>query len=117
MTNQERSEKGKGLASFIQDAIDKGATTVEEIATAAGVSHMTFFRYFPRKESVVETREYDPIIEELIVDRPQDEPPLVAIRAAVLAALAAILPSDRDRWLARVRLVMGKDLVSEGLKQ
>jgi hypothetical protein len=31
MTNEQSSEKGKGLASFIQDAIDKGATTVEEI--------------------------------------------------------------------------------------
>ncbi|MBA5848445.1 TetR family transcriptional regulator [Gordonia amicalis] len=28
-------------------------TTVEQIAEAAGVSHMTFFRYFPTKEQVV----------------------------------------------------------------
>jgi hypothetical protein len=31
MTNEGSSEKRKGLASFIQDAVDKGATTVEEI--------------------------------------------------------------------------------------
>ena len=31
MTNEGSSEKRKTLASFIQDAIDKGATTVEEI--------------------------------------------------------------------------------------
>jgi hypothetical protein len=31
MTTDGRSEKRKELASFIQDAIDKGATTVEEI--------------------------------------------------------------------------------------
>src|SRR4029078_273246 len=52
-------------------------TTVEEIAAAAGVSHMTFFRYFPRKEEVVEYDEYDPLIEELIVAGPGAEPPLV----------------------------------------
>ena len=31
MTSERGSEKRKALASFIQDAIDKGATTVEEI--------------------------------------------------------------------------------------
>jgi hypothetical protein len=31
MTSEGDSEKRKALASFIQDAIDKGATTVEEI--------------------------------------------------------------------------------------
>jgi AcrR family transcriptional regulator len=108
-----RSRKKNATRRLIQEHAlrlfaEKGyeATTVEEIAAAAGVSHMTFFRYFPRKDSVVETREYDPMIEELIVDRPRDEPPMVAIHAAILAALTAILPSDRDRWLARVRLVM-----------
>jgi AcrR family transcriptional regulator len=80
-------------------------TTVEEIAAAAGVSHMTFFRYFPRKEAVVETREYDPMIGELIVARPQDESPLAAIHGAIRSSIAAVLPSDRERLLIRARLV------------
>jgi hypothetical protein len=31
MTSEKGSERRKALASFIQDAVDKGATTVEEI--------------------------------------------------------------------------------------
>lgn len=92
------------LRLFAEKGYD--ATTVEEIAAAAGVSHMTFFRYFPRKESVVETREYDPMLEKFILDRPQGEPALAAISTALRASLAAIFPRDRDRWLARVRLMM-----------
>ncbi len=40
--------------------------TVEEVATAAGVSHMTFFRHFPTKESVVLDDPYDPLIGEAV---------------------------------------------------
>ena len=81
-------------------------TTVVDIAAAAGVSHMTFFRYFPHKENVVETREYDPLIEELIVARPPHESSMAAINAALSAWLVAVLPTDHDRILTRVRLVM-----------
>ena len=69
------------LRLFMEKGYD--ATTVEEIAAAAGVSHMTFFRYFPRKEEVVEYDEYDPLMEDLIVARPPDEPPLVAVHQAI----------------------------------
>lgn len=82
------------------------ATTVEEIAAAAGVSHMTFFRYFPRKEDVVESDDYDPALEELIAARPAAEPALTAIHAAVRAGLESILPNDRGDLLVRTRLVL-----------
>ena len=61
------------LRLFVEKGYD--ATTVEEIAAAAGVSHMTFFRYFPRKEEVVEYDEYDPLLGDLVAARPADEPP------------------------------------------
>jgi AcrR family transcriptional regulator len=98
-----RSIQEHSLRLFAANGYDN--TTVEEIAAAAGVSHMTFFRYFPRKENVVETREYDPMIEELIVGRPPHESPLAAIHAALVASFVAVLPTDKHRLLARVRLM------------
>jgi AcrR family transcriptional regulator len=92
------------LRLFIEKGYD--ATTVEEIATAAGVSHMTFFRYFPRKEEVVEYDEYDPLIEDLIVARPRDEPPLVAVQQAIRLGLEQILLADREALLTRTRLIL-----------
>ncbi|HET6735323.1 TetR/AcrR family transcriptional regulator [Mycobacterium sp.] len=82
------------------------ATTVEEIAAAAGVSHMTFFRHFPRKEAVVEYDEYDPIVEKLIAARPPDEAPLTALHNAIREGLAAIVDTDREALLQRTRLVL-----------
>lgn len=76
------------------------ATTCEQIAAAAEVSPATFFRYFPSKEDVVLNDDYDPMIADVVVARPSDEPPLTAIRRALAEALATVaddLPTVRQR--------------------
>ncbi|MUL42845.1 TetR family transcriptional regulator [Streptomonospora sp. PA3] len=82
------------------------ATTVARIAAAAGVSHTTFFRYFPTKEDVVLGDEYDPLLEEALRRRPESEDLIERVRNAVGEGLAAVYAADRDALLARVRLVL-----------
>jgi AcrR family transcriptional regulator len=52
----ERALQQAALNLFAQQGYD--ATTTDEIADLAGVSHRTFFRYFPTKESVLFVGEY-----------------------------------------------------------
>ena len=52
--------RAHGMRLFAEQGY--AATTVDQIAEAAEVSQSTFFRYFPTKEDLVLTDEYDPAI-------------------------------------------------------
>lgn len=82
------------------------ATTVARIAAAAEVSPRTFFHHFASKEDVV-LGDYEARLARLterLATRPADEPPLAAIRAALLA-VATDYEAERERLLQRARIV------------
>jgi len=66
------------------------ATTVRDIALAAGVGERTFFRYFPSKEDLVlqQVRDLIPGFMRAVRERPAAEAPLTALREAMLTWLA-----------------------------
>ncbi|GAA5196020.1 hypothetical protein GCM10023322_64010 [Rugosimonospora acidiphila] len=66
------------------------ATTVRDIASAAGVTERTFFRYFPSKEDLVlgEIVDLIPVLQEQVRARPAGEPPYTAVLQALLSIAA-----------------------------
>ena len=98
-----------------------GATTVRDIAAAAGVGERTFFRYFPSKEDLVlqEVRNLVPGLMKMVRERPAAESPLTAFREAVVAWLDATgtaptilvsAPSDDAGWQTESVRALESDL-------
>lgn len=81
--------------------------TVEAIAQTAGISPRTFFNYFGCKEDALVTQAAEAAaqVSALILERPADETPMIALRNAILASeYFGAAPVDRERALARQRL-------------
>jgi AcrR family transcriptional regulator len=77
-------------------------TTVREIADAAGVTERTFYRYFGDKEGLI-AEQLTALIDglsERIVARPESEPPLRAVREAMLELVSEIAadPARAPLW-------------------
>jgi AcrR family transcriptional regulator len=80
-------------------------TTIEQIAAAAEVSPSTVFRYFPSKEHIVLTDDFAGPVVELLQARPADEPPLVALREAVIESLRPVYGEFEAEFTRRLALV------------
>jgi AcrR family transcriptional regulator len=81
------------------------ATTVDQIAADADVSPSTFFRYFPTKEDLVISDDYDPVMEAALRSRPPDEPVMESVRQAILPALRQITQAEGGDMLLRMKLL------------
>ncbi|WSL55452.1 TetR family transcriptional regulator [Streptomyces sp. NBC_01725] len=82
------------------------ATTIEQIAAEAEVSPSTVFRYFPAKEDIVLTDEFDSAMAAAVRARPAGEPPLEAVRAVLRQAVETVLADRPEEFARRGRLLV-----------
>jgi AcrR family transcriptional regulator len=80
------------------------ATTVAQIAKAAGVTEMTFFRHFAAKDRLVVEDPYDPAMAEGIAAQPRTLPPLARAIAGLRAAWALLPPPESETVRRRIRI-------------
>jgi AcrR family transcriptional regulator len=96
---------------FVERGYD--AVTTEEIASVAGVSPRTFFRYVPAKEELLlaPVRHGGTAIVALLEARPADEQPDVALINAIITRTRSFGVADTEEW--RAALLVAPDLLGK----
>jgi AcrR family transcriptional regulator len=80
------------------------ATTVAQIAAAAGVTEMTFFRHFAAKDRVLFDDPYDPVIARAVGEQPRTLAPLSRAVIGLRAAWALLPEPESELARRRVRI-------------
>jgi AcrR family transcriptional regulator len=80
------------------------ATTVDQIVEAADVSQSTFFRYFPTKEDLILTDDFDPLIAAAMRAQPPGLDPIETVRRAIRAVSDETSEADWERERQRQRV-------------
>jgi len=102
MMRTKEAIRSNALRLFVKRGFDE--TTIGEIAIAAEVSPMTIFRYFPTKEDIVLTDDFDPMLVERIRQRPAKESLLSKIGMAIIESFAMMDGPSRNALLTRIKL-------------
>ena len=93
--------RAAAMRLFAEQGYD--ATTVADIASAARVTHRTFYRYFDSKEALLshEFGSWLTMLADAIRARPAAEPPVTAVRRAMLSVSqqASAEPAPAPLWL------------------
>ncbi|MDN3351682.1 TetR family transcriptional regulator [Actinomadura sp. DC4] len=82
------------------------ATTVEQIAEAAEVSPSTVFRYYPTKEDLVITDDYDPVLIAAFRAQPPGLSPIQVLRGALRETFVAMSSGELNVQRERILLVL-----------
>ncbi|CAA9293704.1 MAG: Transcriptional regulator, AcrR family [uncultured Friedmanniella sp.] len=97
--------RAAALELFVRQGYDQ--TTVAQIAAAAGVTPMTFFRHFATKERVLLDDPYDPGIAAAVARQESTLPVLERVRRGLLSAWAEIALEEDEELRIRLRIGAG----------
>ncbi|PXY32101.1 TetR/AcrR family transcriptional regulator [Prauserella muralis] len=105
----QRAIQAHAIRLFTERGYD--ATTVTDVAEAAGVSPMTVYRHFPTKEDLVLLDQHGALVAERIAASPDVQPLVRRIGRALIESATTLTGGDdlaagREFLLARLRLMI-----------
>ncbi len=109
LRERKKAQTRASVQSIALDLFSKqgyDATTVEQIITVAQISESTFFRYFPTKEDLVITDEFDPLMIESFRSQPPELAVLEALRRSMQSTFGNLSAGQNAEQSERIELVL-----------